>query len=452
MIELHLNEITEILDAELIGHPVKFKGCSTDSRHLPAGSLFVALSGEHFDGHDFVMMAQQQGALALLIERPVECDLPKLLVHDTRKALRKLASFWRQRFDLPVVAITGSNGKTTTKEMVRSILVQQGDVLANKGNYNNEIGVPLTLFNLGSQHHYAVIEMGANHAGEIATLTHLAQPRVAVVTQCAPAHLDGFKDITGVAQAKGEIFTGLQPAGTAIINLDDAYAPLWLSQLEMINARLPLSISSFALEKAAEVTAKEICLNQDGSDFILHTQAGEINIHLPLLGRHNIMNALAATACTLACGCSLTSIREGLQNVQVVKGRLQRCQGMKGTLLIDDTYNANPASLHAALSIFKTCPPPYYLVLGDMNELGIQSDRFHQQAGQLARQAGVERLWAIGSMTRYSVESFGQGAQHFANHEELIEALSQELPQGATLLVKGSRGMHMEKIVHALRI
>ena len=452
MIELHLNDIKDVLGAQLIGSPVAFIGCSTDTRRLHPGSMFVALRGENFDGHDFVMTAQEQGAVALLIEKPVDCHLPKLLVHDTRKALKTLASFWRQQFDLPVIAITGSNGKTTTKEMVRSILAQQGEVLANQGNYNNEIGVPLTLFQLGKQHHYAVIEMGANHAGEIATLTHLAQPNVAVITQCAPAHLDGFKDIVGVAKAKGEIFTGLQNGGTAVINFDDAYAQLWLSQLEIINARIFLNISSFGIENQAEVMAKDIRLNADSSDFILHTRSGQIEIHLPFLGRHNIMNALAATACTLACGCSLTSIREGLQNVQAVKGRLQRCQGIKGTILIDDTYNANPASLHAALKIFKNFSPPYCLVLGDMNELGSQSDVFHQQAGQLAREAGVKHLWAIGSMTRYSVESFGQGAQHFVNHEELINALSQELPQGATVLVKGSRGMQMEQVIHALRV
>jgi len=445
MIELHLSEIAKPLDAQLFGTDVKFKGCQTDTRHLLPGNLFVALRGERLDGHDFVITAKQQGALALLVEQPVTCDLPMLRVKNTRQALLTLAHFWRQRFQLPLVAITGSNGKTTTKEMVRAIFAQSGPVLANPGNYNNEIGVPLTLFNLGPQHRYAVIEMGANHAGEIATLSHLAQPTVAVITQCAPAHLDGFQDLLGVAQAKGEIFTNLAAGGTAILNHDDNYAAWWRSQLSP-----HLNISSFALEQPADVTAEQIRLHHNSSDFILHTPQGDLNIHLPLLGRHNILNALAASSCALAAGCSLASIQAGLQSMQPVKGRLQCHPGIHHTRLIDDTYNANPSSLQAALAILTNYPPPYWLVLGDMKELGSQSDAFHQQAGEMARETGVAQLLAIGNMTRYTVASFGQGAHHFNNHNDLIQHLQQTLPSGATLLVKGSRGMQMEKVVHAL--
>lgn len=452
MIELSLNQVATAIDAELLGHDITFKGCSTDTRHhsLP-GTLYIALRGKQFDGHDFIEAVQQQGAVAIMVDRPVNCDLPTLRVPNTRKALGNLAHFWRQHFHLPIVAITGSNGKTTTKEMLRAIFAQQGNVLANQGNYNNDIGVPLTLFQLHHDHQYAVIEMGANHAGEIAYLTHLAKPTVAVVTQCAPAHLDGFRDIDGVANAKGEIFTGLSTGGTAVLNTDDNYAPLWRSQIDVIRQSLSLRIDSFGLNQPAKVTAHHIQLNNDSSDFTLHTPQGDIAIHLPLLGQHNILNALAASTCAMACGCSLTTIQQGLQSMQPVKGRLQRCAGINNSLLIDDTYNANPASLQAALTILTQNPPPYWLVLGDMNELGLHSETLHRQAGSQARAMGVHQLCATGSMTRYAVEGFGQGATHFSNHDDLIEYLRANLPPQATVLIKGSRGMHMEQVINALR-
>jgi UDP-N-acetylmuramoyl-tripeptide--D-alanyl-D-alanine ligase len=445
MMELTLTEIAPKLDAVILGHDIKLTGCSTDTRNLLPGSLYVALRGNRFDGHDFIVEAQQQGASAVMIERPVACALPALRVNDTRTALGKLAQLWRQRFNLPVVAITGSNGKTSTKEMLKAILNQLGQVLATQGNLNNEIGVPLTLLNLATEHRYAVIEMGANHPGEIAYLTQLAQPTIATITQCAPAHLEGFKNLQGVAMAKGEIFTHLQTGGTAIINHDDSYAQLWHKLAQ------PHTINSFALNSPAQVTAQAVQLYPDSSQFMLHTPTGEISIHLPLPGQHNVMNALAASTCALACGCSLTTIQQGLQNMQPVAGRLQRYSGMNGITLIDDTYNANPGSLDAALSILSQNSPPYWLILGDMNELGPHSAMFHRQAGQQAREAGVERLWAIGKMSRYAVESFGEGACHFTHHHQLIESLRNQVPLGATVLIKGSRGMRMETIVNALQ-
>ncbi len=445
MIELTLNEVAPTLGAVILGHDIKFTGCSTDSRNIIPGSLYVALPGKRFDGHDFIFDAQQQGASAVMVERPVACALPALRVNDTRTALGELARFWRQRFNLPLIAITGSNGKTTTKEMLKAILSQQGNVLASQGNFNNEIGVPLTLFNLGSEHHYAVIEMGANHAGEIAYLTQIAQPTIATITQCAPAHLEGFKNIQGVAQAKGEIFAHLKAGGVAVINNDDSYAYLWH------NLAQDHTISSFALEKPAQVTAQDLQLHLDGSRFTLHTSTGNITIYLPLLGRHNVINALAASACALACDCSLETIQKGLQNMQPVAGRLRHSFGINDITLIDDSYNANPGSLNAALAVLNQYTPPYWLVLGDMNELGTHSALFHRQAGQQAREAGVERLWAIGNMSRYAVEGFGEGACHFTHHHELIESLRAQLPSKATILIKGSRGMRMEQIVNALQ-
>jgi UDP-N-acetylmuramoyl-tripeptide--D-alanyl-D-alanine ligase len=451
MIELKLSEVATTLKAAVFDQDIKFIGCSTDSRHILPNSLFIALRGQRFDGHDFITAAQQQGASAIMVEKPVTYDLPTLQVANTLTALGDLARLWRQRFKLPIIAITGSNGKTTTKEMLRAILLehlhkqnQSQEVLANQGNLNNEIGVPLTLFNLAAHHRYAVIEMGANHLGEIAYLSEIAQPQVATITQCAPAHLEGFGSIERVARAKGEIFTHLMPRGTAIINRDDFYAPLW-SELAASHSQL-----DFAIETPAAVMAQNIQLQPSQSQFTLNTPLGKIKIQLPLPGKHNIMNALAASTCAIASGCSLSAIEQGLQTMQPISGRLQIKPGIKNTTIIDDTYNANPTSLNAALSILNNHPQPHWLILGEMKELGAQSDTFHRQAGLDARQHGIERLWALGKLTRLAVESFGQGGYHFQTHQELIAALLTQLPQHTTLLIKGSRGMQMEKIVTAL--
>jgi len=451
MIEFKLSEVASALKATTFGQDVKFIGCSTDSRHILPNSLFVALCGQRFDGHDFVSVAQQQGASAIMVEKPVSCDLPTLQVSNTLTALGDLARLWRQRFELPIIAITGSNGKTTTKEMLRAILIQylgnknqSGEVLANQGNLNNEIGVPLTLFNLAAHHRYAVIEMGANHLGEINYLSEIAQPFVATVTQCAPAHLEGFGSIEGVARAKGEIFTHLKPGGNAVINQDDVYAGLW-SELAAAYSQL-----NFAIDSPAAVMARNIQLQPSYSQFTLSTPLGDIDIQLPLLGKHNIMNALAASTCALACGCSFTAIQAGLQSMQPVSGRLQVKKGINNITVIDDTYNANPTSLNAAMSSLHNHPQPHWLILGEMNELGAQSEIFHRQAGLDARQHGIERLWGLGQLAGLAVESFGQGGYHFQTHQELIDVLLAQLPKQATLLIKGSRGMQMEKIVTAL--
>lgn len=454
MITLNLSEIIQPLRAVLRGRDIKFTHCAHDTRQPMNGALYVALRGERFDGHDFVGQAQQQGAVALLVERAVTSALPYVQVADTRKAIGDLARFWRQRFSLPIIAITGSNGKTTVKELVRCILKQttsDSALLVTQGNLNNDIGVPFTLFRLNAEHRWAVIEMGANHVGEIGYLSQLTSPTVAVITQCAPAHLEGFKTVEGVAQAKGEIFSGLTASGTAIINNDDNYAPFWR---ETVIARRPptTNISHFALHAPAEVTATEIQLTPTGSQFRLHTPLGKMRVTLPLLGEHNIMNALAASACAVAGGCPLEAIAQGLQEAQPVKGRLQRRAGLQGALLIDDTYNANPTSLQAALTVLSQYPAPRWLVLGNMYELGEQSANLHKQVGQSALHLGIERLWTLGDLAYHATESFGNNALHFHEHEPLISALKTALStqSGVTLLIKGSRGMQMEKIVQAL--
>ncbi len=441
----NLTKIAVDLNAVLIGDDTKFTSCSIDTRQLQPGAIYIALAGENFDGHDFMQQAQNKGAVAAIVSRNVKTDLPTLLVDNTRNALGKLANLWRQHFDLPIIAVTGSNGKTTTKEMLKAIFTQQSSsVLATKGNLNNEIGVPLTLFSLNNEHSYAVVEMGANHIGEIANLTKIAQPTCAVITQCSPAHLEGFGTIERVAKAKGEIFTNLPIDGIAIINNDDEYAKLWH------DLAIPHKINTYGL-RDTDVTATKINLRNTSSEFTLQTSIGNIAINLPLPGKHNIMNALAAAACALTCDCSLQTIKQGLQTIQSVAGRLQIIQGKQGITLLNDTYNSNPASLKAALQVLQNTTTPHWLAFGDMGELGENSIEFHQQAGQLAKEFGVEKLWTIGNISHHAANSFGDGSYHFTDHADLVQAISEQLPSSATLLIKGSRAMHMEKIVQALQ-
>jgi len=358
--------------------------------------------------------------------------------------LGRLAAAWRAHYAVPMAAVTGSNGKTTTKEMIAAILSRRGAVLATRGNLNNDIGVPLTLLRLRDEHRFAVIEMGANHAGEIAYLTGLARPDVAVITNAAAAHLEGFGSLEGVGRAKGEIFAGLRTGGVAVINADDAMAPLWFELAGDAQVR------RFALDADAEVRGQWRA-EHGGGHLKLTTPAGETHIHLPLAGRHNAMNALAAAAVTEALGAGLDDIRAGLESLVPVHGRLERIAGVGGMHIIDDTYNANPASLAAALDVLTGEEGSRWLVLGDMGELGQDGARLHAEAGALARAAGVERLLALGELTREAVQAFGAGAEHFADVETLVAVLRRDWPGLGTVLVKGSRSMHMERVIEALR-
>ncbi|HLA75006.1 MAG TPA: UDP-N-acetylmuramoyl-tripeptide--D-alanyl-D-alanine ligase [Gammaproteobacteria bacterium] len=447
MIAMRLSETARLLNTSYQGADVEFHGVSTDTRKLQANNLFIALHGPHFDAHDFIAQAQAQGAAAALLSKPVAASLPSLCVDDTRLALGQLASAWRQRFTLPVVAVTGSNGKTTVKEMIAAIFNQSGPVLVTQGNLNNDIGLPLTLLGLQAEHRFAVIEMGANHAGEIAYLTKITRPNVAVITNVGPAHLEGFGSLEGVAHAKGEIFQGLAEHGTAIINSDDRFATTWD---KAIGNRHCLH---FGLETQADVSARWTP-NATGSALHLHTPQGKIDVALHLIGKHNVMNALAASAAALAAGATLTQIKSGLEAMQPVTGRLQSKAGLHGTRIIDDTYNANPASVQAALQVLANYPSPRWLVLGDMGELGPDSAVLHEQVGTQARAAQVERVFAVGKLSQGAVDTFGGGAQHFGSQDQLITALQTALGEidtaSPTILVKGSRAAHMEHIVAAL--
>ncbi|MFB3116346.1 MAG: UDP-N-acetylmuramoyl-tripeptide--D-alanyl-D-alanine ligase, partial [Gammaproteobacteria bacterium] len=400
---MQISKAAEILQTRYQGDNVCFLGCSTDTRTIKKKELFIALRGENFDGHDYLDKAKASGASAVLVEEKCKVVRPSIIVKDTRHAMGELAKNWRARFSIPLVAITGSNGKTTVKEMVAAICSCKSSVLATQGNLNNDIGVPLTLFGLGDVHQYAVIEMGANHPDEIEWLSQIAQPTVAVITQCAPAHLEGFGSVEGVAHAKSEIFIGLSEDGVAIINGDDDFADLWREKSKHANQL------TFGLGSDNEITAESVHIENGKSSFQLITPVGKVEITLNLPGRHNITNALAAAACAISLGTALSLIKQGLESVSTVKGRLQIKTGLKQCRIIDDTYNANPASLDAALEVLDEFPGRHWLVLGDMGELGKDDKVLHVRAGEKSKASGVERLYALGELTKFTVQSFGEG-------------------------------------------
>lgn len=442
---MSLLEAATVTDGRLTGANPAFTGCGTDSRSIASGALFIALRGERFDGHDFIQSAADRGAAAALVDAPRPVPLPQLVVADTRAAMGRLAADWRARFRMPLLAVTGSNGKTTVKEMLAAVLSLHAPVLATRGNLNNDIGVPLTLFGLGAEHRYAVLEMGANHPGEILQLARLARADVALVTLVAPAHLEGFGSIEGVARAKAEIYQSLGTSGCAIINADDAFADLFR------HSGNPGRRISFGIRHAAEVSARAIELAAGtGSRFTLVTPRGSAAVTLPLPGQHNIMNALAVAACCEALDIGPETVAHGLAALRPVKGRLERKTGRRDAVVIDDSYNANPASLGAALAVLGALPGRRWLVLGDMGELGSAAASLHHAAGEQARAAGVERLYALGELARAAVRGFGAGARHFPDHAALAAALAPELAPDVAVLVKGSRAMHMEQIVHAI--
>lgn len=444
---MKLSQVANILGTEYIGNDVLVEGISTDTRSLQGGELYVALRGEHFDGNEFALKAIEQGAVACVLEHPVEGVEQSVIVADTRKALGELARAWRKQFSIPVIAVTGSNGKTTVKEMITSILKQQGNVLATQGNLNNDIGVPLTLFNLNEQHDSAVIEMGANHPGEIAYLVDIAIPDIGIVNNAAAAHLEGFGSLEGVARTKGEMFKGLGKEAIAVINADDDFVTLWD---EMAGTRKKVHFALINNEKAEVSAAWQA--SPEGSHVSVTMPEQSFDFQLRLPGKHNVMNALAAIAAGVAANIPTSAMKAGLESVQPVKGRLQVKPGINGSRVIDDTYNANPASLGVALEVLKAFPGQHYLALGDMGELGEESQALHEKAGKQAKDSGVQRLFTLGPLAEFAAKSFGQDAEKYQQHDDMIEVLKNELHEQITLLVKGSRSMHMEKIVEAVSV
>lgn len=444
MINMQTVKVAKMLNATHQGPDSSFLGCSTDTRTIREKELFIALRGQNFDGHDYIHKARIAGASAVLTEEKRDELLPHIIVKNTRQAMAELAFKWRNNFSMPLVAITGSNGKTTVKEMLSAILNCQASVLTTPGNFNNNIGVPLTLFNLSDKYQYAIIEMGANHVGEIEYLSRLVQPTIAVITQCAPAHLQGFRNLEGVANAKAEIFSGLAETGTAVINGDDSFADFWL---EKNKSRKRLT---FGLNDSNDITAQSIQLEAGRSWFAMITPIGRLELMLNLAGTHNIMNVLAAASCAVDLGVDLHTIKKGLEQVRPIAGRLQVRNGLKNSRIIDDTYNANPKSLAAALDVLCAYPGRHWLVLGDMGELGDDAEKLHMAAGQLIKQAGVERLYTLGELTKLSAQAFGDGACHVSDYDNLITLLNDGIASDVTILIKGSRAMAMDRLLHSL--
>lgn len=444
----NLSEMADALTGQLLGADCEISGVATDSRSPCPGQLFVALQGERFDAHDYLADAVAHGAAACLVSRAdtLPPGVSAVVVADTRRALGQLAAAWRRRFPIPVVAVTGSNGKTTTKEMIAAVL-KAGfgeQVLATQGNLNNDIGLPLTLLGLTPEHRAAVVEMGMNHPGEIAYLTRIAQPTVALVTNAQRAHLEGMGDLDGVAREKASIYEGLGPNGIALINADDAYAGLWRA---LNSGRQTME---FSLEHVAQVSG-EAHLHGLETQLTLRAEGGSCSLNLQACGRHNASNALAAAAAGLAVGLTLPIVARGLAGFAGVKGRLQRLPGPRGSILLDDSYNANPDSVRAGIDVLAATVGRKCLVLGDMGEIGAASAQYHDEIGGYAKSMGVDRLYALGEASRQAVRNFGEGARHFKTPESLAQFLLDDLDAGTTVLVKGSRFMKMERVLAALK-
>lgn len=442
---MNMEQLAQALSGKLEGQNSGFKGISTDTRNPAKGKLFVALKGPNFDAHDFLDQAEQCEVAGMLLQKKSSINVPFVVVEDTRLAIGHLAAFWRKKLALPTLAITGSNGKTTVKEMAAAIMAQSNKVYATRGNLNNDIGVPLTLLELDENHNRAIIEMGANHHGEIAYLSNITRPDVALLNNAGPAHLEGFGTVEGVANAKGEIFQGLGPDGVAVFNADDQYAWIWQGLTADKNT------ITFGVENEADVSC-QWSGDIKGSQLRMQTPAGSLQCRIALAGKHNVMNALAASAAAIASGIALADIKAGLESLQAVSGRLQTIRGLNGCTVINDTYNANPNSLQAGLDVLVQSTGKTFLVIGDMGELGGDARQLHFNAGRGAKKSGVDKLFAIGDLSQSTAEAFGEGAQHFPDIEELIQCVKPLLSPDVMVLVKGSRSMRMERVVDALKL
>jgi UDP-N-acetylmuramoyl-tripeptide--D-alanyl-D-alanine ligase len=454
---MRVSEAAFALGVGHVGGNPEFISVGTDSRNVKPGELFIALRGKHFDAHQYLGAAQAAGAVAVMVDVEgaalAPADMPRIVVNHTRTGLTQLAYAWRSRFAGPLVALTGSSGKTTVKEMLAAILREVADdtngaVLATRGNLNNEIGVPLTLLELRAEHRCAVIELGMNHAGEISRLTRLARPDVALINNAGRAHIEHLGSEDAIARAKGEIFEGLAAGGTAVINADDAYAASWL---ELCNKNKYLSFGLDDSSRSADLRARYELRARD-SDMYITTPAGAISATINAPGLHNVRNALAACAAAFALEVPLPAMASGLSRYSGVKGRLQRKPARAGATLIDDTYNANPESMRAAIDVLARAPGRRLLVLGDMGELGDRANACHSEVGEYARAAGIEQLYGLGEASANTVTAFGAGARHFPRIEDLLTDIENKLAPDMTVLVKGSRFMQMERVVKAFAV
>jgi UDP-N-acetylmuramoyl-tripeptide--D-alanyl-D-alanine ligase len=490
MIKLNLQETAKALKQSAPDQNITFEGISIDTRTVQAGNLFIAIKGPAYDAHNFVKEAQDSGAVALIVEREVDCSLPQIIVPNTTLALGDLAHYWRSKFNIPVVGITGSVGKTTTKQMVAAILSQCGKTLYSEGNKNNYYGVPLTLFQLNSDYEYAVIEMGADRAGEIKYLANVAKPTVGIITMVAPVHIEGegsgFGSIEGVFQEKTELFKALGEEGIAILNADDNFYGRWkelipsqchpspkspeeesgepgdAAQSLIKNSWIPafplrglragMTTVSFGFNPVADISAQNLQAKDNLQySFDLKTPQGSIHINLSVMGKHNIPNALAATAAALALNIPLEKIKQGLKNIPLADKRMNTYRSPEGALIVDDSYNANVCSVPAVMETLAGFTGKRIMVFGDMLEIGSTSLEEHFKIGQKAKELKLDYFFAFGLDSVESVKAFGEGAQHFSDQQELIKVLRPLLDENTTVAVKGSRGMKLENIVEALK-
>lgn len=448
-----LSMLAHWADGRLHGEDVAVDAVSNDTRNIVSGSLYVALKGERFDGHDFTAAAVEAGAEALLVEREFDLPVAQIVVADTQLALARIAAGIQAGRDTAVFAITGSNGKTSVKTLLTAVLSHAADVQgkrvhATPGNRNNEIGLPLAVIDAPEDAHWAIYEMGAGKPGDIAYLTDIAPPTYSLVNNIAPAHLERMGSLLGVAETKGAIYRALPADGVAVINADDAFAP-WFEQ-HCVGMPPRCGVLHYGIDRPADVAARNIVLTETGSRFRLITPAGDVVVELALPGRHNVRNALATAALALSADIPLTQIAEGLARARAVAGRQVAHTLGNGAVLVDDSYNANPGSLAAAIESLAAGDRAGWLVLGDMRELGPQAATLHATAGEQARAARLARVWTLGELAQYASIAFGEGGRHFASHAELAAALAAELPADARCLIKGSRGSAMDKIVTAL--
>lgn len=435
-----LSEVAKAVGGVMHGHDVHIRSVGTDSRNILKEQLFVGIKGERFDGNTYAAEALKHGAAAALVSAPTDA-VPSVTVNDSRLALGRLASYWRHKFSIPLVAVTGSNGKTTVKEMITTILNgAEGKVLATRGNLNNDIGMPLTLLGLRENHTHAVIEMGMNHEGEIRYLSKLAAPNVAVISNAGTAHIGELGSREAIARAKGEVFEGLGNQGVAVINADDDFAAYWQS----LNPER--KVLTFGLNASANISATYRLLD-DGADIALNTPNGQVSFRLSVLGLHNVRNALAASAVAYALGLSNAQIAHGLTAFGAVKGRLNWLAGRGGAVVIDDTYNANPDSMKAAIDVLAGQKGTKIFVMGDMAELGESAPQLHAEIGAYAKQMGIDGFYSLGELSQKASEAFGANAHHYQDLQALLADLSVQMQADVIVLVKGSRFMKMERVV-----
>ncbi len=440
---MDMQVVAQAVNGTQFGENSLIHDVSTDSRTITNGCLFVALRGETFDGHQFVRDAVKSGAAGALVDQSMDIAVPQVVVDDTEIALGRLAAKWRGRFDSPLIAVTGSNGKTTVKEMIGTILGEEAPTLVSQGNYNNTVGLPLSLLRFRDTHKFAVVEIGMNQIGEIRNLSQIAQPDIAVITNAGSAHLEFLHSVRQVAIEKGSLMSGLKADGVAVLNRNDDQYEYWKAQAD------GRRVISFGLTEDSNVYAQFKPL-EFGSELQLTTELGDIEAELKLAGVHNVVNASAAVAAAIGAGVSPEKIAVGLEKMQAVSGRLQLRKHRAGGSLVDDTYNANPDSMAAAMKVLGDFTGDRRLVIGDMFELGTNAEEFHREIGAQARAAGIGRLYALGELAQSAAKEFGRGARHYGNQRDLIKDLTRNLDSSTVILVKGSRGMRMEHVANAL--